>query len=140
MADVGVEANPPESGKRQDPRRRTDRWGCALVLISAIATGGPADVRSAAIASCYDSLALAYRELPRRQVEQVVRGVFGEGTDIDSAEGFLDDLDYALGNTGRAVGKVATQPAPVLAQVAPGVTSGVRNHARAPHSGWFGSL
>jgi hypothetical protein len=70
------------------------------------------------------SLAPAYRELPRSQVEQVVRGVLGESSDLDSVEGFLDDLGRTLGSIGRTVGNAAQQAAPVLAQVAPGVLSG----------------
>jgi hypothetical protein len=77
----------------------------------------------------YRSLAPAYRELPRPQVEQALRGVFGEASSLDAVEGFFDDLGHTFGGIGRAVGNVASQAAPVLAKVAPSVLSGVAGGA-----------
>jgi hypothetical protein len=40
----------------------------------------------------YRSLVVTYRELPRRQLEQALRGVFGEASSLDAVERFFDDL------------------------------------------------
>jgi hypothetical protein len=63
------------------------------------------------------ALAPEYRALPRDQVEQVVRGVFGEGTELEDVEGFFDDVGKALSN-------VASQAAPVVGKALPGALSG----------------
>lgn len=77
--------------------------------------------------SVYASMAPAYQELPREQVEQVVESVFGPGTTLAMAEGFFDDVGHALSSVGRSVGSVASK-------AAPGVLSGAM--AGAPLGPW----
>ena len=46
-----------------------------------------------AVSSAFDP---AYRLLPQAEVEQVIRGVFGESADLATAEGFFDDVGKAF--------------------------------------------
>lgn len=77
----------------------------------------------------YQSLAPEYQVLPQAEVEQALAGVFGESVDLNTVEGFFDDVGKALGGVGRSLGKVAQQAAPVLASAAPGLLSGAAGGA-----------
>jgi hypothetical protein len=79
-----------------------------------------------AVSSAFDP---AYRLLPQAEVEQVIRGVFGESADLATAEGFFDDVGKAFGSAGQAIGRVAQQAAPVLAKAGAGALSGATSGA-----------
>jgi hypothetical protein len=77
----------------------------------------------------YSALAHQYRLLPQAEVEQVIRGVFGESADLETAEGFFDDVGKAFGSAGNAIGHAAQQAAPVLAKAGAGALSGAMSGA-----------
>jgi hypothetical protein len=77
----------------------------------------------------YSALAHQYRLLPQAEVEQVIRGVFGESADLETAEGFFDDVGKAFGSAGNAIGHAAQQAAPVLAKAGAGALSGALSGA-----------
>ena len=69
-----------------------------------------------------NALAPEYRVLPREQVDSIIEGVFGPGTSLEDAEGFLDDLGHTLSNAARVA-------APVAQRALPGVISGAASGA-----------
>jgi hypothetical protein len=89
----------------------------------------------------YSALAPEYRGLPEADVEQVIRGVFGESTDLETAEGLFDDVGKAFGSAGKAIGHVAQQAAPTLAKAGAGALSGaMAGSALGPYGMLAGAL
>ena len=76
-----------------------------------------------------ESLAPEFAQLPVRELDQLVRTIYGPEATAEDVEGLFDDIGRGLKSAAKGVGRFAQQAAPVLARALPGVASGAATGA-----------
>lgn len=75
------------------------------------------------------SLAPQYANLPPRQLDELVRRIYGPQASAEDVEGLFDDIGRGLQSAARGVGQFAQRAAPMVVKALPAVATGAASGA-----------